>query len=83
MLMKLFCLPRNWIYLLQNSLSSYVYPKGIYKTLKRMGKIQFVSELTFAKSVNFLNFASVFTKKKNCNYQSLNSTLYMRKLTLV
>ena len=41
-----FCLPRYWIYLLQNYFSSYSYLKNIYKTLKRIGKIQFVSQLT-------------------------------------
>ena len=49
-----FDLPRNWIYLLQNYLSSYLYLKYIYKTLKRIGEIHVVLELTiFAKSVNF------------------------------
>ena len=43
---KLFCLPRNWIYLLQNYFWSYVYLKAIYKTLKRIRKIQIASELT-------------------------------------
>ena len=41
----MFCLPRDWIYLLQNYFSSYVYLKDIYETLKRIGKIQFASEL--------------------------------------
>ena len=43
---KCFCLQRNWIYLLQNYFSNYVYLKDIYKSLKGIGKIQFVSELT-------------------------------------
>ena len=29
--MKLFCLPRNWIHLLQNYFSAYVYLNDIYK----------------------------------------------------
>ena len=36
----------KWIYLLQNYFSNYVYVKDIYKTLKGIGKIQFVSKLT-------------------------------------
>ena len=43
---NVFSLPCNCIYLLQNYFSSYVYLKDIYKTLKGIGKIQFVSELT-------------------------------------
>ena len=35
----------KWIYLLQNYFSSYVYLRDIYKTLKGIGQIQFVSEL--------------------------------------
>ena len=42
---KYFCLPRNWIYLVQNYFSSYVYLKDIYWHLKRIRQIQFVSEL--------------------------------------
>ena len=41
-----FLLPRNWIYLLKNYSSSYAYLKGIYKTLKGIGKIEFGSEST-------------------------------------
>ena len=43
---KFFCSPHNWICLLQNYILSYVYPKDIYKTLKGIGKIRFVSVLT-------------------------------------
>ena len=43
---KFFCLPGNWIYLPHNYFSSCVYLKDTYKTLKGIGKIQFVSELT-------------------------------------
>ena len=51
---KLFFSPRKGIYLPQNSFSSYVYLKDIYKTLKGIEKIQFVSKLTnLVKSVNF------------------------------
>ena len=45
MFRKYFCLPHNWIYLVQNYFSSYVYLKDIYWHLKRIGQIQFVSEL--------------------------------------
>ena len=45
MFRKYFCLPHNWIYLVQNYFSSYVYLKDIYWYLKRIGQIQFVSEL--------------------------------------
>ena len=38
-------LPHNWIYLLLNYFSSYVYLKGIHKILKGIGKFQVVSEL--------------------------------------
>ena len=46
MSMNFFYLPRNWIYLLQNYFSSYLYLKDVYKTLTGTGKIQF-------ESVNF------------------------------
>ena len=59
-LRKFFCLPRNWIYLLQGYFSSYVYLSDIHKTLKGIGKIQFVSELTILLN---LNFTEVLTKK--------------------
>ena len=61
---RFFCLPRNWIYLLQNYLSSYVHLKDINKTLKGIGKIQFVSESTILLICKLLNFTGVFTKKK-------------------
>ena len=48
---KVFYLPRNWIYLLQNYFSSHVYLKDIYKPLKGIGKNQFVSELTIFLSL--------------------------------
>ena len=43
---RFFCLPRNWVYLLRNYFSSPVHLKDIYKTLKGIGKIQFVLEST-------------------------------------
>ena len=70
---EFFCSPRNWIYLLQNYFSSYVYLNDIYKTLKGIGKIQFVSELTILQE-------SSRRKKQNC--QSLNATSYVGKLAL-
>ena len=42
---EIFCLPRNWIYLLQNYFSSYAYLNDIYKTLKGIGIIKSVSKL--------------------------------------
>ena len=42
---EMFCLPSNCIYLLQNYFSSYAYLKDIYKTLKGIGIIKFVSKL--------------------------------------
>ena len=59
-----FCLPRNWNHLFQFFIPSYVYLKDIYKTVKGLGKIQFVSELTILLNPQILNFTGVFTKKK-------------------
>ena len=42
---EIFSLPRNWIYLLQNYFSSYAYLNDIYKTLKGIGIIKYVSKL--------------------------------------
>ena len=61
---KVFCLPRNWIYLLQNYFSSYVYLKDIYKPLKGIGKNQFVSELTFFLSLQISKFHESLNKEK-------------------
>ena len=51
-----FCLQRNWIKLLQNYFLSYVYLKNIYKALKGIGKIQFVSELTILLNLQISKF---------------------------
>ena len=40
-----FVLPRNWIYLLQNYFSSYLYLRDMYTTLKGIEKTQFVFNL--------------------------------------
>ena len=61
---KVFCLPRNWIYLLQNYFSSYVYLKDIYKLLKGIGKNQFVSELTIFLSLQISKFHESLNKEK-------------------
>ena len=60
-----FCLPRNWICLLQNYFSSYVHLKDIYKTLKGIGKIQFVSELTILLNLQISKFPGGLQKEKN------------------
>ena len=60
-----FCLPRNWIWLLQNYFSSYVHLKDIYKTLKGIGKIQFVSELTILLNLQISKFSGGLQKEKN------------------
>ena len=60
-----FCLPRNWICLLQNYFSSYVHLKDIYKTLKGIGKIQFVSELTILLNLQISKFSGGLQKEKN------------------
>ena len=75
-----FCLPRNWICLLQNYFSSYVHLKDIYKTLKGIAKIQFVSELTILLNLQISKFSGGLQKEKNWNFQSLNTTPYVRKL---
>ena len=57
----------KWIYLLQNYFSSYVYLRDIYKTLKGIGIIQFVSELTFLLNLEISkfhhDFMGVFTNR--------------------
>ena len=58
MSMNFSCLTLNWIYLLLDSLSSYVYLKDIYKTLKGMDCFRVTN---FVRSPNF---TGVFTKKK-------------------
>ena len=61
---NVFCLPRNWIYLLPNFFSSYVYLKDMYKTLKGIGKIQFVSELTILLNLQISKFHGSLHKEK-------------------
>ena len=53
----------NWIYLLRNCFSNYVYLKDMYLSLKGIGKILFVSVLRILLICNFLNFKAAFTKK--------------------
>ena len=62
---KFFCLPRNWIPLLQNFLCAmYVYLKDIYKTLKRIGKIKFVAQLTILLNLYISKFHRSLHKGK-------------------
>ena len=75
-----FCTPRNWIYSLQNDFFSYAYIKHINKTLKWIGKIQFVLELTILLNLYISKFHGSLCKEKLWNYQSLNTTPYERKV---
>ena len=59
------CLPHNWIYLLQNYFSSYVYLKDIYKALKGVGKIQFLSELIILLNLSISKFYKNLQKEHN------------------
>ena len=61
---EIFCLPRNWIFLLQNYFPSYVYLKDIYKTLKVIGKTQFVLELTILLNLKIYKFHRSLPKEK-------------------
>ena len=53
----------NWIYLLRNCFSNYVYLKDKYITLKGIGKILFLSASRILLICKFLNFTAVCTKK--------------------
>ena len=53
----------NWIYLLRNCFSNYIYLKDMHITLKDIEKILFVSVLRILLICKFLNFMAVFTKK--------------------
>ena len=53
----------NWIYLLRNCFSNYVYLKDMYLSLKGIGKILFVSVLRILLICKTLNFTTAFTKK--------------------
>ena len=75
-----FCTPRNWIYSLQNDFFSYAYIKHINKTLKGIGKIQFVLELTILLNLYISKFHGSLCKEKLWNYQSLNTNPYERKV---
>ena len=80
---KYFCLPRNWYFLFQNYFSNYVYLKDICKTLKEIGKIQFVPKLAILLNLYISKFYVTLHKEKNWNYQSLNTILHVGKLTSV
>ena len=54
----------NWIYLLRNCFSNYIFLKDVYITLKGTGKILFVSMLSILLICKFLNFTAVSTKKR-------------------
>ena len=49
----------NWIYLLRNCFSNYVYLRDMYITLKGIGKILFASVLRILIICKFLNFTAV------------------------
>ena len=53
----------NWIYLLRNCFSNYLYLNGMSITLKGIGKIMFVSVLQILLICKFLNFTAAFTEK--------------------
>ena len=53
----------NWMYLLRNYSSNYMYLKDMYITSKRTEKILFVSVLRILPICKFLTFPAVFTKK--------------------
>ena len=53
----------NWIYLLRNYISNYVYLKDMYIALKGIRKILFASGLRILLVCKFVNFTTVFTKK--------------------
>ena len=59
-----FCLPRNWNHLFQFFPPSYVYLKDIYKTVKGLEKIQFVSELTVFLNAQISQFHWSLHKEK-------------------
>ena len=80
---KFYCLQCNWIHLLQNFFPSCVYLKDINKNLKGIGKIQFVSELAILRNLRISKIHGSLHIEKNRNYKSLNTTPYVRKLTLV
>ena len=63
------------IYLLQNSFSSYVYLKDIYKTLTELEKWIWMGINNFVKSVLLLSLH----KEKKWNYQSLNTAPHVGK----
>ena len=64
---RIFLWNTNWICLLQNYFSSYVYLRDIYKTLKGIAIIQFVSELTILLNLEISkfhhDFMGVFTNR--------------------
>ena len=80
---KFSCLPRNWIYLLQNYFSSYVYLKDIYKTLKGIGKIQFLSELIILLNLWISKFYKNLQKEDNSICQNLNNTPYVWNFSVI
>ena len=71
----------NRIYLLRNCFSNYLYFKDKYINLKGTGRLLFVLMLKTLIFCKFLNFTSVFTKKKQ--FQSLHTIFCIRKLISV
>ena len=70
---KFFRLSRDWIYLLQNSFSSYVYSRIYTKLWTELEKSICMGVNNFVKSVILLSLH----KEKNWNYQSLNTAPYV------
>ena len=57
--------------------------KDMYKVLKQIGRIRLLSELTnLLNLLKLLNFARVFTSKKDLKDQNLNIISRVRKLIL-
>ena len=73
----------NWVYLLWNCFSNYVFLKDMYITSKGIGKISFVSVLRILLICKFLNLTAVFTKRKILTFQSLHTDFRARKLISV
>ena len=71
---------RTWPDLL--TVENYTKLKDMLITLKRIGKILFVSVLRTFQICKFLNFTTVFTKKTK-NFQGLHINLRVRKLISV
>ena len=77
---EIFLFTLSWIYLLYNYFLSSLYLKDICKTLKEIGKLQYLSELAMLLNLYISKFHGSL---KNWSYHSFNTTLYMGKFTVV